>query len=229
MISGLAHELNQPLAAANNFARSCQRWPATSGQKLPSELLHLLQNVSRQTERASEIVKRLTTFVKKSVAAPTNVDVNELVAGVITLTKSCFGPAMGRAAAISIVPELEPSLPIVAADSIQIEQVLVNLIRNALESTIESNVSQPVIVRTSQREGFVRVDVIDNGAGIAADNFASLFHPFFTTKNEGLGLGLSISRSIIENHGGRLWAEPNRGKGATFSFELPIATIRCTR
>ncbi|WP_428304668.1 ATP-binding protein [Lacipirellula sp.] len=222
MISGLAHELNQPLAAANNFARACQRWPLTSGQELPADVLSLLQNVSKQTERASEIVKRLTTFVKKNASLSAGVDVNELVASVITLTKSCFGPAMGRAEAIPIIAEFGPALPMIAADSIQIEQVLVNLIRNALESTVDSGATQPVIVRTSLQKECVRLDVIDYGAGIAANALSSLFQPFFTTKQEGLGLGLSISRSIIENHGGRLWAEINPERGATFSFELPI-------
>lgn len=222
MITGLAHEINQPLAAANNYARACQRWPQANQQELPAEVLQLLQNVLGQTERASEIVKRLTTFVKNGPSTREPVDLNELVAGVITLTKSCFGPAMGRDSALSITAELCYDLPAIAADSIQIEQVLVNLIRNAFESTLEANSTTPVVVRTFLQGRAARVEVVDAGLGVAPANLHALFNPFFTTKLEGLGLGLSISRSIIENHGGELWCEPNSDCGATFGFSLPL-------
>lgn len=222
MISGLAHEINQPLAAASNYARACQRWPLNNQQELPAEVLQLLQSMLGQTERAGEIVKRLTAFVKKGTSTRGPVDLNDLVTGVITLTKSCFGPAMGRDSALSITAEFCDGLPAVAADSIQIEQVLVNLIRNAFESTLEAYSTAPVIVRTSLQGGAVRVDVVDAGLGIAPASLHTLFDPFFTTKCEGLGLGLSISRSIIENHGGELWCESNSDGGATFGFTLPL-------
>jgi two-component system sensor histidine kinase DctS len=222
MISGLAHEINQPLAAATNFARACQRWPATSGTPLPAEVVGLIENVLRQTNRAGEIVKRLTSFVKKGVSTPTAVDVNALVRDVISLTKSCFYPACGRESETPLLVELAPNLPHVAVDAIQIEQVLVNLIRNAIESTQEAASRAPVVVRTLGVGDVIQVSVSDGGAGVASDATTQLFEPFFTTKSEGVGLGLSISRSIVENHGGRLWVAANEDHGATFSFTLPI-------
>jgi len=222
MISGLAHEINQPLAAASNFARACQRWPQTSGQPLPAEVVRLVQNILGQTERAGEIVKRLTTFVKKGASTQSYVDVNVLVRDVIALTKSCFYPAMQQDGNTPLLSELAPQLPSISVDPIQIEQVLVNLIRNAIEATQEARSRLPVVVRTRRMADAVEVSVCDGGIGIASPQTTDLFEPFFTTKPEGLGLGLSISRSIIENHGGRLWVEPNAERGATFSFTLPL-------
>ena len=222
LISGLAHEINQPLAAASNFARACQRWPQTSGTPLPAEVVRLVQNILGQTERAGEIVKRLTTFVKKGGSAPALVDVNGLVRDVIALTKSCFYPAMQHHAETPLLAELAPQLPKVCVDPIQIEQVLVNLIRNAIEATQEARSAVPVIVRTKRLSDAIQVSVTDGGIGVATAKAADLFEPFFTTKPDGLGLGLSISRSIIENHGGRLWVEANVERGATFSFTLPL-------
>ena len=222
MISGLAHEINQPLAAASNFARACQRWPQTSSTPLPADVVRLVQNILSQTERAGEIVKRLTTFVKKGGSSPALVDVNGLVQDVIALTKSCFYPAMQQEGNTPLLADLAPQLPKVSVDSIQIEQVLVNLIRNAIEATQEARSTIPVVVRTKLLADAIQVSVSDGGIGVASFKAAELFEPFFTTKPEGLGLGLSISRSIIENHGGRLWFEANVEGGATFSFTLPL-------
>ncbi|MBA4105601.1 MAG: hypothetical protein C0485_07560 [Pirellula sp.] len=222
MISGLAHEINQPLASASNFARACQRWPQTSGMPLPDDVRRLVEKILGQTERAGEIVKRLTTFVKKGASTPVFVDVNVLVRDVIALTKSCFYPAMKRDLETPLLTDLAPHLPRISVDPIQIEQVLVNLIRNAIEATQEARLSAPVIVRTMRVADAVQISVSDGGTGVAAQTTSELFEPFFTTKPEGIGLGLSISRSIIENHGGRLWVEPNAEQGATFAFTLPL-------
>jgi C4-dicarboxylate-specific signal transduction histidine kinase len=222
MISGLAHEINQPLAAASNFARACHRWPQTSGEPLPAEVGRLVQNILAQTERAGEIVKRLTTFVKKGSSAPTYVDANALVQDVIALTKSCFYPAMQQESNTPLLAVLAPQLPKVSVDSIQIEQVLVNLIRNAIEATQEARSAAPVIVRTERLSDAIKISVSDGGIGVASAEASELFEPFFTTKPAGLGLGLSISRSIVENHGGRLWVEANADCGSTFSFTLPL-------
>ena len=222
MISGLAHEINQPLAAASNFARVCQRWPQTTNTPLPDEVMRLIQKILGQTERAGEIVKRLTTFVKKSVSTPLFVDVNILVRDVIALTKSCFYPAMQHEIETPLLADLTPHLPRVSVDPIQIEQVLVNLIRNAIEATQEARSNAPVVVRTMRTPDAIQVSVTDGGSGVNSTATSDLFEPFFTTKPEGIGLGLSISRSIIENHGGKLWVEPNADRGATFAFTLPF-------
>jgi C4-dicarboxylate-specific signal transduction histidine kinase len=222
MISGLAHEINQPLAAASNFARACLRWPQTSNAPLPDDVTQLIQKILSQTERAGEIVKRLTTFVNKGASAPTLVDVNKLVRDVIALTKSCFYPAMERESETKLLAELASQLPRVSVDPIQIEQVLVNLIRNAIEATQEAHSTAPVTVRTARTGNCVQISVSDGGVGVTPAATRDLFEPFFTTKANGMGLGLSISRSIIENHGGALWVEPNADRGATFYFTLPL-------
>lgn len=220
MISGLAHEINQPLAAASNFARACQRWPQAADTPLPPEVAQFIQKILCQTERAGEIVKRLTTFVKKESSQTTLVDVNALVRDVIALTRSCFYPAMKHEVELPLVTDLAAELPQVSVDPIQIEQVLVNLIRNAVESCKEARSASPVVISTKHCGNEIQVSVSDSGNGLTAGD-ARLFEPFYTTKAEGIGLGLSISRSIIENHGGFLTAETNPAGGATFTFSLP--------
>jgi signal transduction histidine kinase len=144
------------------------------------------------------------------------------VRDVIALTKSCFYPAMKHNTKTPLLADLAPHLPRISVDPIQIEQVLVNLIRNAIEATQEARSSAPVVVRTMRTSDAVQISVSDGGTGVAPQMTSELFEPFFTTKPEGIGLGLSISRSIIENHGGRLWVEPNADQGATFAFTLPL-------
>lgn len=223
MISGLAHEINQPLAAASNFARACQRWPQTAKTPVPNEVMRLVQKILSQTERAGEIVKRLTTFVRKGVSSPSLVDANSIVRDVIALTKSCLYPAMQHDIDTPLLADLATNLPKVSVDPIQIEQVLVNLIRNAIESTQDAESSAAVVIRTQLVAQAIQVSVADSGSGIESPTPTDqLFEPFFTTKPEGIGLGLSISRSIIENHGGKLWVEQNDEGGATFFFTLPL-------
>jgi C4-dicarboxylate-specific signal transduction histidine kinase len=214
----LAHEINQPLSAIVSFASGCQR-RIRGGKVGVATLVKALDSISAQALRGAAIVKRLRGFVQREEPHLEGVDINDLV------TESAgFIEAEVRERRINVSFDLDPAIPAVLADSVQVEQVVLNLLRNGLDA-IES---QPrgggeLIVRTA-RKGIdvVEVRVIDSGPGLGDADFEKVFDAFYTTKGGGLGMGLSISRSIIEAHGGRLWAESNSEAGMTFTFSLPV-------
>jgi PAS domain S-box-containing protein len=221
MFSGLAHEINQPLAAAANYARACVRIAQSDSGATNEQLVEWMTKTVEQAARASEIVNRVGSFVKRDRSAHEILDVNRVIEHVISLPIADVGPENGHRAAPQT--ELAESLPKVRADRVQIEQVLINLIRNAIESMADTPPDERfVMVRTGIVDDCVQVSVSDSGHGISDGHMAQLFEPFFTTKENGMGLGLSISRSIIQAHSGRLSAEPNGGRGTTFRFSLPI-------
>ncbi|MFP6626362.1 MAG: PAS domain S-box protein [Deltaproteobacteria bacterium] len=214
----LAHEINQPLSAIVSFASGCQRL-IRGGKVDEATLVTALDSISAQALRGAAIVKRLRGFVQREEPHLEGVDINDLV------TESAgFIEAEVRGRRINVSFDLDPAIPTVLADSVQVEQVVLNLMRNGLDA-IES---QPrgggeLIVRTA-RKGIdvVEVRVIDSGPGLGDADSEKIFDAFYTTKGGGLGMGLSISRSIIEAHGGRLWAESNSEAGMTFTFSLPV-------
>jgi C4-dicarboxylate-specific signal transduction histidine kinase len=222
MLSALAHEINQPLAAAANYARACVRFAKSDEGVTKQQLIQWMEKAAAQSERASEIVKRLRAFMKKDRTNRSTVNLNRLVDDVIRLP-TLISPSSGFGTAPTIGLELDELLPSVFADKVQIEQVLVNLIRNAVEAMEgKSGDQHRLTIRTESKDGTVVVRVTDTGYGITAEHQAQLFNPFFTTKSEGMGLGLSISRSIIESHGGQMIVETRSGHGTTISFLLPI-------
>jgi two-component system sensor kinase FixL len=227
MFSGLAHEINQPLAAAANFARAGLRMAKSPDGVGQDQLVEWLEKTGAQVARAIDIVKRVGTFVKKDRFSQHGiVDLNQLIEDVLELP--ALGVGRGK---LDVMPRVvsEPSLPCVLADRRQIEQVLVNLVRNAVESMADVPHDQRrLTIRTSTISDQVQVTVADAGHGISPENMERLFSPFFTTKDDGMGLGLSISRSIIEAHAGRLWADSRPGEGASFHFSLPIAVREAT-
>jgi C4-dicarboxylate-specific signal transduction histidine kinase len=211
--------LNQPLGAILNYAGACLE-QAESRRELPPSMLTALREIMNESRRAGAIISRLRSFVRKQSPRGVPLDVNELVEESINL----LGFELHHQ---GIRPRLlltEP-LPKVVADPIHIEQVLVNLMYNALEAMEESGKSgSGVTVQTALAPGgAVEVSIIDNGPGVAPDRMPRLFEAFFTTKPKGLGMGLNISRTIIESHGGRLEAAANPGGGMKFSFTLPLA------
>jgi signal transduction histidine kinase len=224
MFSGLAHEVNQPLAAAANYARTCIRYARSEQGIDRRQLLDWMEKTAAQTARAIEIVQRVGTFVRKERSKYVQLDLNSIIREVIAL------PGLATAVlevASTIVPDLqlEKSLPPVLADRVQIEQVLLNLLRNAIESMVNMPPRQrKLTIRTSLFGAYAEVAVSDEGHGISSEDLAKLFNPFFTTKPDGMGLGLSISRSIIEAHSGQMSADSKVGVGTTFRFTLPIAT-----
>ena len=219
MVAELAHELNQPLSAICSHAQACRRLLNSDDRDYSEELLASLNQVNEQGTRAAEIIRRVRRFVAKAKPLEAVVDVNAMIRDVVELMS--FD---ARMACAEVVLGLTEPLPTVVGDRIQLEQVLVNLMRNGFEALRESN-RQPrrLTVRTAlERPKDIVVEVCDNGVGIAADVFGRLFERFFTTKASGMGMGLSVSQSIIENHGGTLCATPAPDGGAAFRFTLPV-------
>lgn len=222
MAAGLAHEINQPLSAIVNFTSGCQRRLRASGAG-DGEILKALDQITAQALRAAQIIRRMRDFIRKDEGTLAWVDVNQLVRNVAD-----FADTDGRQPDVRIDLALSPGVPKVYADSIQIEQVLLNLVRNGLEAMKEPH-RQPkrLSIRTAALEdGQVDVTVADTGSGLAPELIERIFDPFFSTKPLGLGLGLSISRSIIEAHGGRLWVEPDPMGGSRFHFSLSAHATR---
>jgi signal transduction histidine kinase len=216
MAAGLAHELNQPLAAIVNFTRGCQRRLRATGAG-DADIEHALEQIAAQAMRASQIIRRIRDFIRKDHVSLEWIDVNELVRNVAELAD-----ADGRREDVSIDLALSPEVPKVYGDGIQIEQVILNLMRNGFEAMKEPT-GQPktLSIRTAaQGSRGVDVTVADTGVGLSPEVLDRIFDPFFSTKPLGLGLGLSISRSIVEAHGGRLWAEADPARGSRFHFSL---------
>ncbi len=221
MVSGLAHELNQPLAAIANFAQACRYRLREASVKDRNILLEAIEQIADQADRAGQIIRRLRDFVRRADSSRSQENINDLVGVVLNLLK-----IEARAQGIRLETDLAADPPQVAVDRIQIEQVITNLVKNAMEATQDQPaVERSVSVRTAiNGEGMLEVSVIDAGKGIEAEELERVFEPFYTTKQSGMGLGLAISRSIVQSHGGRLDADWNASRGMTFRFALPIVT-----
>jgi PAS domain S-box-containing protein len=219
MASGLAHELNQPLSAILNYTEACLI-AVRAGMTDVGKITENLQAAAQQTERAGEIIRRIRDFVKKRQPCVTRVEVNDLIREVVGFTSSDI-----RQNEVTLSLELQEELPPALADAIQVEQVLLNLVRNAIEAMSgTSRQTRRLTIQTStSADDAVEVSVRDSGEGLPDDVAKQIFDPFFTTKPNGLGIGLSISRSIIEAHNGHLWAGSNPDGGSTLEFTLPIA------
>lgn len=220
MVSGLAHELNQPLAAIANFAHACRYRISKSSIKDQKTLLESIEQIAVQADRAGQIIRRLRDFVRRADSSRSRENINDLVGNVLGLLE-----IEARAHGVQVETDLAADLPRVAVDRIQIEQVITNLVKNAMEATRDLPAELwRVTLRTEiNAHGMLEVSVTDNGKGIDAKELNKVFEPFYTTKQSGMGLGLSISRSIVEAHSGRLDAVRNDPRGMTFLFTLPIA------
>ncbi|MHC4445290.1 MAG: GAF domain-containing protein [Planctomycetota bacterium] len=218
MASGLAHELNQPLSAVVNYIQAgLER--LRRGADEPGELIADMENAAAQAERAGEIIEEIRNFIAKGEPQRRTIDINSLVRKSTGLTKQ-----ETQLNKVRINLELADVLPRVVVDPIQIEQVMVNLIHNGLEAMGRNLDGKRVLtIQTLWAGGkSVELAVQDTGPGLSQDDIERVFKPFFTTKADGIGMGLSISRTIIESHGGRLWATSDPGQGATFQFTLPV-------
>ncbi len=217
MATGIAHELNQPLAAISLYSDAARVLAGRSDSD-PHDLQEILAKLEDQAIRAGDIVRRLRDYVKKNGSVRVSADLNTLVQDVAKFVE----PDIHKAEAILVLKTQEPS-PSVLVDRIQIQQVLVNLIRNAVDAMQETPSGQREVIISTRtlQDGRSEVAVTDAGKGLAEDELEKAFNAFFSTKQEGLGMGLPISRSIVEAHGGKLWAEPNAGPGLTFGFTIP--------
>ena len=221
MASALAHELNQPLSAISNYMKGSRRLLVGSTDANAPKIKAALDRAAEQAIRAGEIIRRLRTFVAREASEKRVESLSKMVeeAGALGLTGA-------REQGVFLRFSLDPSCDWVLADRVQIQQVLVNLFRNALEAMAPSTHRELIASNTRAADDMIEIAVSDTGSGFAGDALANLFRPFFTTKESGMGVGLSISRTIIENHGGRMWAETNKSGGATFRFTLPAAPAK---
>jgi PAS domain S-box-containing protein len=214
----LAHELNQPLAAILANARAAQRMLARDNLDV-AEFQAILEDIVSDDRRAGAVIQRVRALIKTDEAALYKVSANDIVTDVLELAHSDL---IQRAVVVST--QLAPSLPDVQGDRVQLQQVLLNLIVNACDAMTDNPTpSRTLVITTSARGGAVRITVSDNGIGITREPIDEVFEPFVTSKSHGLGLGLAICRSIVDAHGGRMWAVNNRGGGATFHVLLPGA------
>ena len=217
LAASIAHEVKQPISAAHTNAQTCLRWLGRNQPEI-EEAREAASRVIQDVTRASEIISRIRVLFKKGEPEREWVDVNEVIREMISLMRS-----EAARHAISIHTELAPELPNVRADRVQLQQVFLNLMLNGIDAITEGNVAGDLTIKSQRNpDGQVLISVSDTGIGLPPERANKVFDAFFTTKPQGTGLGLSISRSIIESHGGRLWATGNSDRGATFQFTLPL-------
>jgi PAS domain S-box-containing protein len=218
LTASLAHEINQPIAAAVTNANACLRWLAGDHPDV-EEARQAASRIIRDGTRAADIISRIRLLFKKGVPRRESVDVNEVIQEMIVLLR-------GEAArySIPIRADLAAGLPKVKADRVQLQQVFMNLMLNGIDAIKEVSAAGELTLKSGQAESsdLLMISVSDTGMGLPPEQADQIFNAFFTTKPHGTGMGLPISRSIVEAHGGRLWAAANLGRGTTFQFTLPI-------
>ncbi len=213
-VSSLAHEISQPLTAILSYAQAAKRMLAGRDPKLRE----ILQYIINDDQRATDVIRRLRSLLKKSKPERKPIDINALINETIVLIAT---DATVRNSIIKT--ELDTNLPLVCGDRIQLQQVLLNLISNSFDALESSKGARNILIRTKRLDtDTIIVEVKDSGCGIPIHNIPKLFTRFFTSKPDGLGMGLSISRSIIEGHGGRLDVKNNPDCGATFYFTISV-------
>jgi signal transduction histidine kinase len=218
LTASLAHEIKQPIAAAVTNARTCVRW---LGRDQPdvAEAREAATRLIKDVMRASDIISSISLLFKKGALQREPVDVNELILEMIVLLRS-----EATRYSISIRTELAEHLPKVMADRVQLQQVFMNLMLNGIDAMKGTHGERELTIKSEAGGGQLLISVSDTGVGLRPEQAEQIFKAFFTTKDNGTGMGLPISRSIIESHGGRLWASGNSGRGASFQFTLP-ATV----
>jgi PAS domain S-box-containing protein len=222
LTTSIAHEVSQPLGGIVASAGACARWLAADPPAM-KEAQAALANIIADGIRAREVIARIRALSKRQAPRMDWLDINQEIMGVLTLTEREL-----RSQAIVLRTELRPALPRVAGDRVQLQQVLINLILNAIEamSAVEDRARELTIVSGQDAADAVVIEVRDCGHGLDPQQAEHVFQAFYTTKPDGIGIGLSISRSIIEAHGGRLWASGNAPHGAVFQFSLPADGAR---
>jgi PAS domain S-box-containing protein len=215
LTASLAHEIRQPISAAVTDAKTCLRWLDRDEPDV-AEACEAASRLVKDVTRAADIIGRISSLFKKGVLQRELVDVNELIGEMIVLLRS-----EANRYSISIGTDLAEGLPKVMVDRVQLQQVFMNLMLNGIDAMKETTGGGELTIKSEADDGQLLISVSDTGAGLPPEQAEQIFNTFYTTKDKGTGMGLPISRSIIESHGGRLWATPAPGSGATFQFTLP--------
>jgi C4-dicarboxylate-specific signal transduction histidine kinase len=217
LAASIAHEVNQPLAAVVANADACVAWLTRDNPDLV-EARAAAERTTQGATRASEVIGRIRSLINKTAPERAWIQINEIIGVVVALADR-----QASQNEVSVVTDLAPDLPTVLGDKIQLQQVILNLMLNGIEAMSGVNErSRKLLIRSQMQDrDEVRVSVEDSGVGVKAEIMGRLFEPFFTTRSQGIGMGLPISRSIIEAHGGRLWAESTVNRGSIFQFTLP--------
>jgi signal transduction histidine kinase len=221
LTASIAHEINQPLSGIITNAGTCLRMLAADPPDVDGAR-ETAKRTIRDGNRASDVITRLRALFSKKEFALESLDLNDATREVIALSLSDL-----QRQRVVLQSEFADDLPNVTGDRVQLQQVILNLVRNASDAMMDvEDRPRQLLVRTERENGDrVRVTVRDSGIGVDRQSMDKLFDAFYTTKSGGMGIGLSVSRSIVERHHGRLWAEPNDGPGATFSFSIPLEPI----
>jgi PAS domain S-box-containing protein len=214
LAASLAHEIKQPIAAAVMDARTCLRWLRSDTPEVAEGCEAALRMINDAT-RAAEVIDRVRSLYRRDTSERELLDLNEIIREIIVLLRE-----KADLNSISIRTEIDSELPLIKADRVQLQQVLMNLLLNGIESIKDAKGDLTVTSKRTE-DGQVLISVRDSGIGLPGEDVDRIFEAFFTTKEQGTGMGLSISRRIIESHGGFLWASANPGRGATFQFTLP--------
>jgi two-component system sensor kinase FixL len=219
MVAGLAHELNQPLTAIMNYVKASRRLIATIDSPQVVKAHEFIDKAAEQTLRAGTIIRQLRDFIEKRETVRSEEDISQVVHEAIAL-----GHTAAADPSVQITLDLPRDLPSVLIDKVQIEQVLINLMRNSIEAMQSVSRRELTVRATNADVGIIEVEISDTGPGLPPEVALRLFQPFVTTKEKGMGIGLTICQSIVEAHNGRIWVTPNAGGGVAFRFSLPTAS-----
>jgi C4-dicarboxylate-specific signal transduction histidine kinase len=221
LTASVAHEVSQPVAASLTNARTCLRWLAGDTPNLEEARGAAMRIVQDQT-RAGEIISRIRMLFKKATPQRELVDINEVIRETIVLLRGEANRYL-----ISLRSELAADLPQIMGDRVQLQQVMMNLTINGIDAMADVDVTRELVINSQRvKDGQLMVSVSDTGIGLPPERADYIFDAFFTTKPNGTGMGLRISRSIVESHGGHLWAGENIPRGASFHFTLPVVEAR---
>ena len=217
LAASIAHEVNQPLSGVVSNANACLRWLAREAPDV-EEALEAVRDIVRDGKRAGEVIARVRALTRRTAPATEELDLNETIREVLALVGD-----EAKKKSVAIRTQFAEDLSPVAGDRVQLQQVVLNLVMNGIEamSSVGERARQLVITTRDVDPDQVQVTVEDSGIGLDPDTMSRIFEPFYTTKSGGMGMGLSISRSILQNHGGRLWATAHDGPGTSFHFTLP--------
>jgi PAS domain S-box-containing protein len=217
LTTSIAHELNQPLAAILSNAQAALRFMQAEAPDL-KELNEIFHDIVADDKRAGDIIRSMRSMHRKDVDERCPLSMNSLITEIVSIMRN--DAAMKK---ISVVLDLGSPMPPVEGNRIQLQQVILNLVVNAFDAMEASKQPRKLVLRTRRTDGEIMLDVVDSGCGIPADKLKSIFEPFYTTKPNGMGMGLAIARTIIEAHKGRIWVENDPSGGATFRIKLPAS------